>query len=111
GPVRDGDRSGVVPLKPGDRPQQGRLAAAGRPDQREELSVAHVERDPLEDRRGAERLAEAGDGHCGHGPSLKWRLIANGDISLAPGSTCSQALGRCTIMTKPRSMSFCDDTP
>ena len=44
------------PLKAGDDAQQGRLAAAGRADEDDELAMRHLEVDLVDDAGGAERL-------------------------------------------------------
>ena len=67
----------------GDEPQQGRLAAAGAAEQRDDLARAQGQRDVLQDRRAllaralGEALAHMGDveqrrsGHIEHGEPLK----------------------------------------
>ena len=56
----------------GHDPQERGLSAAGRAEQRDELTVADVERDALEGLKGAEVLADVVDGDVGHeeGPYL-----------------------------------------
>src|SRR5205814_257555 len=44
----DDDRAGVGPVEAGHEPQRGRLAAARRPEQREELALLELEVDRVE---------------------------------------------------------------
>jgi hypothetical protein len=55
---------GVVQAR--EDPQQRRLAAARRADQRQELAVADLEVDAVEHARGAEALPDAGEGDRRH---------------------------------------------
>ena len=56
----DEDAALVRPLEPGEEPQQRGLAAARRPQQREELAAPDVERHVVDRRRPcANRLARA----------------------------------------------------
>ncbi len=48
-------------LEPGDQAQQGRLAAARRADEDDELARLDVEVDALDDVDGAERLLDVGE--------------------------------------------------
>ena len=73
GDVRDvapvqGDAAVIDPRQPGDGAQQRALAAAAGPEQHEELAVADVERDVVDDRHAAVVLGDLveGDGHCGN---------------------------------------------
>ncbi len=71
------------PCQAGNEPQQGRLAAAGTSEQRDDLARTQGERDVLQDRRAllaralGEALADVGDveqrrlGHIEHGAPLK----------------------------------------
>jgi hypothetical protein len=60
-----GDAPVVDPREAGDRAQQRALAAAGGPEQDEELAVADVERHVVDDRDAAVQLGDLveGDGH------------------------------------------------
>ena len=49
----------VIALEPGDGVEQGRLAAAGRPDQHEEAALLDAEVDALQDLTAAEGLSQA----------------------------------------------------
>ena len=62
----DGDAAAGRALQPGDRGEHGRLAAAGRTEQRQELALADVERDPVHRGDGAEALHEVGDRKISH---------------------------------------------
>ena len=53
------DRAAGDGLEAGDHPQDGRLAATGWPEQRDEGTLGDVEVDRLDGNRGAKRLAEA----------------------------------------------------
>ena len=64
--LADADLSRGDVLEPGDHPQQGRLAAARRPDQDDELAVADVDVDAVNDLKRAEGLADLTDGHRRH---------------------------------------------
>ena len=55
--------------KPGQDPQRGRLAAAGRAEQADELAGLDLEVERLERHRRAERLAHAAHRHCRHEPT------------------------------------------
>src|SRR6266566_3273227 len=55
----DDDRAGVGPVKAGHEPQRGRLAAAGRPEQREELALLELEVDAVERHDRPEHPAHA----------------------------------------------------
>ena len=58
-------------LEAGDDAQQGRLAAAGRTDEDDELALIDFEVDVLEHLDGAELLADVPEGEawCAHRPS------------------------------------------
>ncbi len=60
----------VMLFEPGDHAQQGRLAAAGRADEDDELAVGDVEVDSLDDLDFAVVLADAAQGNSGHGMFL-----------------------------------------
>ena len=55
---------------PGEHLEQGRLAAAGGPQQATERARLHDEVDPREDGRRAELAAQAGEAEGGHGRNL-----------------------------------------
>ena len=57
----DLDRAGVLHLEAGDHAQQRGLAAAGRPEEADELAALDLERDVIERREGAEALGDALD--------------------------------------------------
>ena len=46
--VADADAPAIVLLEPRDHAQRRRLAAAGRPEQRDELALAHAEIDTVD---------------------------------------------------------------
>jgi hypothetical protein len=66
----DHDRAGVEILEPGDRPQQRRLAAAARPEQRRQRAVRHVDRDVVERLKVTEALVRSLDCDSHQEPSL-----------------------------------------
>ncbi len=53
-------------FEPGDHPQKGGLAAAGRTDQHDELAVVDLEIDAMDDVDGAIALADIGKGDLSH---------------------------------------------
>ena len=57
----DDDRAGGRMVEAGDEPQCGRLAAAGRSEQRDELALLELEVDPVERRHRAEHAPQAVD--------------------------------------------------
>ncbi|MCD6672124.1 MAG: hypothetical protein LT106_04650 [Burkholderiaceae bacterium] len=68
-PAVDHHLAGVGRMKAGNEVQGGRLSAARRAEQRDELAVGHVEIDPLENLRRAEILRDGAKrqyvpGHC-----------------------------------------------
>src|SRR5512147_1157018 len=82
----DPDLAGIEIGETGDRPQQGRLAAARRADQPEELAVAEADRDLIQRRDPAIALDGADHVHGAHGQALiarrrngrAWRRAASG---------------------------------
>ena len=66
--VADGDRAAGDGLEAGDHPEQGRLAAAGRADQHDELAVRYVDADAMQDLHGPERLRYIADCNLRHRP-------------------------------------------
>ena len=63
----DDDRAVALPLEPGDDPQQGRLAAARRADQRDELAVGDLEIDAPQHLGAIEALSDVPDRQLRHG--------------------------------------------
>ncbi len=63
----DDDAAAVELVETRDLPQQRRLAATRRPEDRHELAVADVERDFVERAERAERLGDAIDDQSRHG--------------------------------------------
>ena len=59
------------PLQPGDQPQQRRLAGAGRPEQRDQLARADVERHIAQRRKPVEFLAHISDGNVHRAPNVR----------------------------------------
>jgi hypothetical protein len=55
------DVAGVRPLEAGDQPQQRRLAATRRPEQRKKLAFINVEGQMIDDGGGAEALGQSLD--------------------------------------------------
>jgi hypothetical protein len=53
--------AGVRPLEAGDQPQQRRLAATGRSEQRKKLAFINVEGQMIDDGGGAEALGQSLD--------------------------------------------------
>ena len=69
-PAVDHDLAGVELLEPGDRPQQGRLAAAARPEQGRQRAVWDVDRDVVKRLKVTKALARALDCDSHQEPSL-----------------------------------------
>ena len=93
GPQLDQARGGL--LEPADHPEGGRLAAAGRPEEGEELAVLDLEVDVVDGGGFAEALDDIDETHIdsGHGPSDSW----SGEVRprLAGGwSTSDAAIAR-----------------
>jgi hypothetical protein len=65
--VAEKDLAAGGQLEPGDHAQRGRLAAARRPEQAEELAVAHGEGRVLHRDEVGERLVQVLDADLGHG--------------------------------------------
>ena len=63
-------------LEAGDQPQQRGLAAAGRPEQREELAVGDVEAHAFDGAGLAEPLRHRLEAHARHGTTPSGRLRA-----------------------------------
>ncbi len=61
GLAADGHGAGVGPLQPGEGAEQGRLAAAARPQQGEDGAFGHVEVHALQHRYPSEALVETDD--------------------------------------------------
>ena len=77
----DGDRAGVGALEAGDQPQQRGLAAAGRPQHRDQLAARDLEVDAGDRAHAAEGLDDASDRDVAHATML--RSAATGDASAA----------------------------
>src|SRR5262249_51462784 len=75
--------------EPGDKAERGRLAAAGRPDDRDELAVGHLEVEVVHGRDGAEFD----------------RQLANADLRLAPTAAPSPPWARRRRWRKPNTSS------
>ena len=71
----DGDAAAVVAFEPGDDAQQGRLAAARGPQQRQELAVGDIEGDVAQDFDRAEVFCDFLEGNCGHVRGLSRFLL------------------------------------
>ena len=69
--VAEEDRALGRPLQPGDQPQQRRLAGTGRPEQRDQLARADVQRDVVQRRKAVELLAHVGDANF-HSQMPRW---------------------------------------
>ena len=62
----DPDPSRGGRLQPGDDPERGRLAAAGRSEEDDELAVGHGQVDRLQDAHAVEPLLDSGQLDLGH---------------------------------------------
>jgi hypothetical protein len=65
--LRERELAAVNLALAGQHPEQGRLAGAVGPGEREPVTALDGERDALEEQRARDLLAQAGSGHYGHG--------------------------------------------
>src|SRR5262249_29974007 len=98
-PVADGDGAAADVLQPGNHAQRGRLAAAGRSDQHDELAVLDRE---VEVRHGddvAVALAHIAEDEASHrqtrSPRSTYFCPNNVTISAGPSASTAVALMRC----------------
>ena len=76
----------MISIRPGDQIEGRRLAAAGRPDQRDELAVLDLERDAIDGDHIAVHLHDFAQRHTRHGFSSFHRRFAGG-VSDGHGAT------------------------
>ena len=78
----DGDLACGDDFKPRDHPQQGRLAAPGRPQDHHELPVVNITADPVNDLDLSETLVHVPHAHVRHGPAPYF------SVSVIPLTNC-----------------------
>jgi hypothetical protein len=82
---------GVLPLEAGDDPEQGRLPAATRPEEADELARLDGQRHPREDHELAELLGNPVEGDRGLGGPTVGARGAHGGRPLGGPSACATA--------------------
>ncbi len=88
------DRAGGRADEPRDHPQRGGLAAAGRPEQRDELTLLQGQADILHRRHGAEALAEPGQHKLAHPRSRRSMKSRPSRLDARPTITSVEASSR-----------------
>jgi hypothetical protein len=89
--VGDQHLAGIGALESGDHPQERRLAAAARTEERGQRSLRHVQRDPVEGDKVAELLLDVSDNDGHQVPSFGLNRFMASRVRIASAASTTEA--------------------